>query len=42
MTDLTVIIPAYNEAATLRAGKLAHVVQWRAAQPLSVELLVVA
>ena len=41
MTDLSVIIPAYNEAAALRAGKLARVVEWRAAQPLSVELLVV-
>jgi hypothetical protein len=41
MTDLSIIIPAYNEAAALRAGKLARVTEWRATCPLGVELLVV-
>src|SRR5512139_3350523 len=41
MTDLSVIIPAYNEAAALRAGKLARVVEWCGRQAASVELLVV-
>lgn len=41
MTDLSVIIPAYHEAAALRAGKLARVAEWRAAQATRIELLVV-
>ncbi|HYE96895.1 MAG TPA: glycosyltransferase [Rubricoccaceae bacterium] len=38
---LSVIVPAYNEAPALRAGKLDIVRAWLAAQPFTAELLVV-
>lgn len=44
MTDrpfLSVVIPAYNESANLKAGALAKVAQYFAAQPYSYEVLVV-
>ncbi len=41
MTTLSIIIPAYNEAQAIRAGKLAQVSEWLAGQPLSWELIVV-
>ena len=41
MTYLSIIIPAYNEASAINAGKLARVSTWIAEQPFSVELLVV-
>ncbi len=41
MTALSIIVPAYNEAAALRAGKLERVAAWRARQDMSAELLVV-
>lgn len=41
MTQLSIIIPAYNEAAAIRAGKLVDVVAWQKAQPFASELIVV-
>ena len=41
MTYLSVVIPAYNEASALRAGKLAHAAGWLRAQPMATELIVV-
>lgn len=41
MTYLTVVIPAYNEASALRAGKLARLASWLAAQAMETELIVV-
>jgi dolichyl-phosphate beta-glucosyltransferase len=41
MIYLSLIIPAYNEAAAIRAGKLAKVSTWLASQPFVSELLVV-
>jgi glycosyltransferase involved in cell wall biosynthesis len=41
MTYLSVVIPAYNEASALRAGKLRRVAGWLAAQPMSTELILV-
>ena len=38
---LSVVIPAYNEAANLRAGSLRRVVEYLAAQPYPAEMLVV-
>jgi dolichyl-phosphate beta-glucosyltransferase len=39
--DLSIIIPAYNEAPAIRAGKLARVAEWLASWPGRSELLVV-
>lgn len=41
MPQLTILIPAYNEASAIRAGKLATVAAWQTAQSFSSELLVV-
>ncbi|HRW04192.1 MAG TPA: glycosyltransferase [Caldilineaceae bacterium] len=41
MSDLSVVIPAYNEAQAIAAGKLARVTTWLTAQPYTTELLVV-
>jgi cellulose synthase/poly-beta-1,6-N-acetylglucosamine synthase-like glycosyltransferase len=41
MTYLSIVIPAYNEAAALKAGKLNQVSTWLAAQPMMAELIVV-
>ncbi len=41
MTYLSVILPAYNEASAIQAGKLAVVADWLAQQPYAAELLVV-
>ncbi len=41
MTELSLIIPAYNEAAAIEAGKLARVATWLTAQALDAELIVV-
>lgn len=41
MTHLSIIIPAYNEATAIEAGKLERVTAWMATQPFSIELLVV-
>ena len=38
---LSVILPAYNEASAIQAGKLARVAEWLAQQPYASELLVV-
>jgi dolichyl-phosphate beta-glucosyltransferase len=38
---LSIIIPAYNEEAAIRAGKLAHVAEWLRSQPYPTELIVV-
>jgi dolichyl-phosphate beta-glucosyltransferase len=38
---LSVILPAYNEAAAIQSGKLAQVAAWLAEQPYEAELLVV-
>ena len=38
---LSVILPAYNEASAIQAGKLAVVADWLAQQPYAAELLVV-
>jgi dolichyl-phosphate beta-glucosyltransferase len=39
--QLSVVIPAYNEASAIQAGKLARVSAWLAEQPFESELLVV-
>jgi dolichyl-phosphate beta-glucosyltransferase len=39
--QLSVVIPAYNEASAIRAGKLARVPAWLAQQPFESELLVI-
>lgn len=39
--QLSVVIPAYNEASAIRAGKLARVQTWLAERPFETELLVV-
>lgn len=41
MTYLSLIIPAYNEAAAVRLGKLANVSAWLDSQPFANELIVV-
>ncbi|MCB0085202.1 MAG: glycosyltransferase [Caldilineaceae bacterium] len=41
MSDLSIVIPAYNEAQAIASGKLARVTAWLAAQPYTTELLVV-
>jgi len=41
MIYLSVVIPAYNEAPAIRAGKLARVSAWLAEQPMAAELLVI-
>ena len=41
MPHLSVIIPAYNEARAIRAGKLAQVARWLASQGVDGELIVV-
>ena len=41
MSDLSIVIPAYNEAQAIAAGKLARVTAWLATQPYTTELLVV-
>jgi dolichyl-phosphate beta-glucosyltransferase len=41
MIDLSIVIPAYNEAAALRAGKLTRLASWLAAQSIETELIVV-
>jgi dolichyl-phosphate beta-glucosyltransferase len=38
---LTIVIPAYNEEAAIRAGKLASVTAWMREQPFLTELIVV-
>jgi dolichyl-phosphate beta-glucosyltransferase len=38
---LSIVIPAYNEAEAIRAGKLARVTQWLADQDFASELIVV-
>ena len=38
---LSVVLPAYNEASAIQAGKLAVVADWLAQQPYAAELLVV-
>ena len=39
--SLSIVIPAYNEETAIRAGKLAQVQDWIAAQPFPCELIVV-
>jgi glycosyltransferase involved in cell wall biosynthesis len=39
--SLTVVIPAYNEEAAIRAGKLRYVAEWLKAQPYPTELILV-
>ncbi len=39
--DLSIIIPAYNEANAIRAGKLKRVAGWLSGQPFESELIVV-
>lgn len=41
MTTLSIVIPAYNEAQAITAGKLDRVTAWLATQPYAAELLVV-
>ena len=41
MTELSLIIPAYNEASAIEAGKLTRVATWLTAQALDAELIVV-
>jgi glycosyltransferase involved in cell wall biosynthesis len=41
MTYLSVVIPAYNEASALRAGKLTRLASWLKAQMIETELIVV-
>ena len=41
MIELSIVIPAYQEAQAIAAGKLARVTDWLAAQPYATELLVV-
>src|SRR5690606_6024962 len=41
MKDLSVVIPAYNEAAAIQAGKLKAVVDWFHNQTIPVEVIVV-
>lgn len=41
MIDLSIVIPAYNEAEALAGGKLHRVTEWLATQPYTTELLVV-
>lgn len=41
MTKLSIIIPAYNEAQAIAAGKLERVTMWMATQSYPIELLVV-
>ncbi len=41
MTYLSVVIPTYNEASAIRAGKLNRVSAWLATQPFASELIVV-
>ncbi|CAN5421891.1 glycosyltransferase family 2 protein [soil metagenome] len=41
MTELSLIIPAYNEVAAIQAGKLARVATWLATQALDAELIVI-
>src|SRR5215510_10031942 len=41
MTYLSVVIPAYNEASALRAGKLERLRSWLEAQLMESELIVV-
>jgi len=41
MKDLSVVIPAYNEAAAIQAGKLKAVVDWFHHQTIPVEVIVV-
>ena len=41
MTYLSIVIPAYNEAEAIQAGKLERVTRWMATQPFVIELLVV-
>ncbi len=41
MTFLSVVIPAYNEALAIRAGKLKRVTDWLTAQAFTTELIVV-
>jgi dolichyl-phosphate beta-glucosyltransferase len=38
---LSIVIPAYNEAGAIQAGKLARVTEWLAEQEYSSELIVV-
>lgn len=39
--QLSIVIPAYNEEAAIRAGKLDQVVEWLRHQPFDAELIVV-
>jgi glycosyltransferase involved in cell wall biosynthesis len=41
MQSLSIVIPAYNETASIRSGKLARVSEWRAAQAFTTEIIVV-
>jgi len=41
MTELSLIIPAYNEASAIQAGKLTRVSAWLKAQALDAELIVI-
>ncbi|MEZ4736366.1 MAG: glycosyltransferase [Caldilineaceae bacterium] len=41
MTQLSIVIPAYNEAQAIATGKLTRVTAWMATQPYPIELLVV-
>ncbi len=41
MIQLSIVIPAYNEADAIRSGKLARVNEWMVQQPFPVELLVI-
>lgn len=41
MIELSLLIPAYNEAKALQSGKLARVTAWMAAQSYPIELLVI-
>ncbi len=38
---LSIVLPAYNEASALRAGRLGDVLAWRDRQPFDVEVVVV-
>jgi glycosyltransferase involved in cell wall biosynthesis len=41
MQSLSIVIPAYNETASIRAGKLGRVSEWRADQAFTTEIIVV-
>ncbi len=41
MLELSVVVPAYNEAPAIKSGKLKRIAQWLAVQPFAGELILV-